>query len=188
MRTALALTALVALAACPPAFARVAVGSRSAEPGWTVTVSVEPSDLGPIRLSVSNTRTAPVTDAHGWLEHDLVFDNTGDRPITFADTRTAALLGPPGRRMLLASDSGCGYSLHPLGPACLAYLDLLTVKPHRSATRTVTLFKGLRGLAPLEPGRYVFRKTVRFAVGLQPPPPGAGRDFTVRLVYRIEAP
>ena len=134
-------------------------------------------------------RRAPTNDSHAWLQHDLVFINTSDRPVTFADSRRGALLGPHGNPLLLAADQGCGYAPHGrrLELACLMYLDIPTVEPHSALTRTVTLWKGLRGMEPLEPGTYVFRKEVRFQVGQKPPAEGAGRTATLRIVYQVDA-
>jgi hypothetical protein len=66
------------------------------------------------------------------------------------------------------------------------YLDIPTVGPHRALTRTVTLWKDLRGMEPLKAGTYVFRKTLRFKAGNKPPAEGAGRTATLRLVYRVD--
>lgn len=189
MRSALALTVLLALTACPSASAELALGSRSAGDGWVLGVSVEPSALGPIGVSVGAIRKAPVTDARAWLQHDLVLENRGGRPVTFADTRTGAFLGPDGRRVLLAADQGCGYGINErrIELACLLYLDLLTLEPREAVTRTVTLWKGLRGVKPLEPGTYVFRKKVRFRSGRMPPSAGTGRTAILRIVYRVDA-
>jgi hypothetical protein len=81
--------------------------------------------------------------------------------------------------MRLAADEGCGYAVQPLVPVCRLDLRLLTVEPRASVAGTITLFKGLRGMKPLAPGTYVFRKEIRFQ---------AGREFPFRLVYRVEAP
>jgi hypothetical protein len=185
VRAAFAVPAVLALAVCPAAVAEPAAGVRSAGDGWAVQVSVEPSDLGPIVVSVGSRRVDGF-GSHVWLQHELVFENTGDRTITFADTRTAAVLGPRGRPMLVASDEGCGYwRVDPLRGACLAYLDLITVKPHRSVSRTIKLWKGLRGTKPLRAGTFVFRKPMRFQVGRSVPEVGTGRTGTIKLVYRV---
>ena len=176
MRRALAVVTLAALAAAPAALAEPAAGTRSAGDGWIVHVSVEPPGLGPIVASVGRMRPAAENDAHAWLQHDLVLENIGERPVRLADTRKAALLGPPGRPLLLAAHEGCGYAVQPLAPVCLLYLRLLTVEPRGSVASTITLFKGLRGMKPLTPGTYVFRTTIRFQ---------AGREFPFRLVYRL---
>jgi hypothetical protein len=177
---------LLALAVCPSALAELAAGSRSAGDGWTVQVSVARSDLGPVVVSVRRVRRVRESDSRMWLQHDLVFKNASDRTVTFADTRTAAVLGPVGRPMLVASDEGCGYyRVKPLRGACLAYLDFITVKPHGSASRTITLWKGLPGMKPRSVGTYVFRKPMRFQVGRAVPADGTGHTATIRLVYRL---
>ncbi len=86
---------------------------------------------------------------------------------------------------------GCGYGLSspraPIDPgACATYLDILPVEPGRSAYRTITLFKGLRGLDRLQPGSYVFEKPIRFETGIELPEAGAGRTAVLRLVYEVE--
>jgi hypothetical protein len=121
-----------------------------------------------------------------------VFENRGDRLVRFADTRTSAFIGPLGhRRRLLAADEGCGYGFQtPTSPiearVCLLDLDAFAVKPHASVSRTVTLFKGLRGMEPLTAGTYVFERLIRFRVGHRIPDEGTGRTAVLRLVYEVE--
>jgi hypothetical protein len=184
-----ALAACLALGGCASNLGSTDVVPQGAvHDGWTVEVSFESSDLGPITVSVGPMRRVRPNDSRAWVEHDLVFTNRGDRPVTFADSRTAKWLGPGREPVLLAADQGCGYTLYArrIELACLTYLDIPTLKPHRARTRTVTLWKGLRGMEPLEPGTYVFRKKVRFQVGKRPPAESAGRTATLRLVYRVD--
>jgi hypothetical protein len=185
----------LALAACRVLGGCAAnLGSTDAVPqgvvqdGWTIEVSFESSDLGPITVSVGPMRRVRPNDSRAWVEHDLVFANTGDRPVTFADSRRGALLGPRGNPLLLAADQGCGYAPHDgrIELACLMYLDIPTVEPQSALTRTVTLWKDLPGMEPLKAGTYVFRKTLRFKDGHKPPAEGAGRTATLRLVYRVD--
>jgi hypothetical protein len=157
---------------------------------WRVRVAVRPSRLGPIGFAAKNLARTKRTNSHPWIQHDLVFRNAGDRPATFDDTRSSTLLGETGHERLLAADEGCGYALnYPGAPAkagaCQAYLDVLTVKPHASAKRSITLFKGLPGMDPLVAGTYVFRRPVRFQPGARPPSAGEGRSGVLRLVYEI---
>jgi hypothetical protein len=157
---------------------------------WTVTVAVHAPAAGPLMLLTGPLRPAPASDARPWLRHTLVFRNTGDRPITFADTRRSAFLRAAGATRLIAADDGCGYARSGRrGPveagACLLYLDAFTVPTGGSVTRTVTLFRGLHGMGPLRAGTYVFAKMLRFAVGRRPPADGAGSTVAVRLVYRV---
>jgi hypothetical protein len=161
--------------------------------GLIVKVSVEPSNLWPIVVSVGPARSAPRNDARPWVQHELVFENTGDRPVRFADTRTSAFIGPSGhRRRLLAADEGCGYGWETRtsrieARVCLLYLDEFEVRPHASVSRTVTLFKELRGMEPLTAGTYIFERAIRFRVGHEIPDEGTGRTAVLRLVYEIEA-
>jgi hypothetical protein len=158
---------------------------------WRVRVTVRPSRLGPIGFAAKNLVHAKRTNSHPWIEHDLVFRNTGNRPVTFDDTRSSTFIGEAGHERLLAADEGCGYALnYPGAPAkagaCQAYLDVLTVKPHASATRSITLVRGAPGMDPLVADTYVFRRPVRFQFGGQLPSDGEGRSGVVRLVYEVE--
>jgi hypothetical protein len=182
VRIALTLAAALALMAPLPASAEPAEGARSAREGWVVSVALRAGGLGPVEVAVGPLRPAPPNNSYPWLEHELVITNTADRPITFADTRTVRILDG-----LLVAEEGCGYALRPLEPACLLYLDIPSLPPGDSRSRTVTLWKGLPGLQALEPGTYVFRKVLRFAFGRAAPGPGTGARAVVRLVYRVEA-
>jgi hypothetical protein len=158
---------------------------------WRVRVVVKPSRVGPIRFATKNLARTKRTNSHPWIQHDLVFRNTGDRPVTFDGTTSSKFIGEAGHARLLAADEGCGYALnYPGAPAkagaCYAYLEVLTVKPHASAKRSITLFEGLPGMDPLVAGTYVFRRPVRFQFGSQLPSDGEGRSGVVRLMYEVE--
>jgi hypothetical protein len=185
---ALATAALIAPAS---ASAELAIGSRSAEEGWIVTVAFQASGLGPVdvgvgplipAVGVGPLIPAPANNSHPWLQHGFVITNTASRAITFADTRTVQFL--PG---LLVADQGCGYALRPLELACLLYLDIPSLDPGDSECRPITLWKGIPGMKPLEPGTYVFRKVLRFRFGRSAPGPHGGHRAVVKLVYRVEA-
>jgi hypothetical protein len=179
---------LIALSAPASAAAELAIGSRSGGEGWIVTVSVKTVGLGPVEASVGL-----FTPAEGWgrqwLEHDLVLTNTGNRQVTFADTWTAAMLGPRRHPVLLAeADGRCGYrAVRPLRAACVLPLIFVDIKPGRLQTRVATLWKGLRRMNPLRAGTYVFRQPLRFRFGRTPPAAGTGRRGAIELVYRVEA-
>jgi hypothetical protein len=158
---------------------------------WRVRVTVRPSQLGPIGFAAKNLARPKRTNSHPWIQHDLVFRNTGDRPVTFDDTRSSTFIGQAGHDRLLAADEGCGYALnHPGAPAtagaCQAYRDVLTVKPHGSAKRSITLVRGPPGMDPLVAGTYVFRRPIRFQLGVRPPSAGEGRSGVVRFVYTVK--
>jgi hypothetical protein len=182
---ALATAALVVPAS---ASAELAIGSRSAGDGWTVSVSVRTVGLGPVDVSVG-----PFRPANGWggqwLEHDLVLTNKGHGNVTFADTWRADVLGRRGRPMLIATaDWRCGYrAVRPLRAWCLLPLDFVSIRPGRSSTRVATLWKGVRRMVPLEPGTYVFRHPLRYRFGWHVPDEGEGRAGVIKLVYRVEA-
>ncbi|MGH2683331.1 MAG: hypothetical protein ACRDIX_08880 [Actinomycetota bacterium] len=154
--------------------------------GWSIRVSVEPGVAGPIALAVGPLRAAPKNDARLWLQHELEFHNRGDRPVRFEDTRTSVFLRRSGRPALLVADEGCGYGKHrrkPVEPGvCTLNLDAFVVRPGSTARRTVTLFKDLRGMAPLAPGSYVWDKVIRFRVGRADAPV---RTATIRLTYEL---
>jgi hypothetical protein len=158
---------------------------------WRVQVTLRPSRLGPIGFAAKNLAPTKRTNSHPWIRHDLLFRNTGGRPITFDDTRSSTFIGEAGHERLLAADEGCGYALnYPGAPAtagaCQAYLDVLTVKPHASAKRSIRLAWGLPGMDPLIPGTYVFRRPVRFQPGGRPPGAREGFSGVVRLVYEFK--
>lgn len=159
---------------------------------WRVRLTVRPSRIGPIVFAARNLASAKRTNSDPWIEHDLLFRNTGNRPVTFADTRSSEFIGRPGKPQLLAADEGCGYARNsPTAPAragaCLTYLDLLTVKPHATVKRSVTLYEGLPGMGQPVPGTYVFRRPVRFQPGSEIPGESEGRSGVVRLTYQLEA-
>jgi hypothetical protein len=158
---------------------------------WRIRVTVRPSRLGPIGLAAKNLARAKRTNARPWIEHDLVFRNTGERPVTFGDTRSSTFIGEAGHDRLLAADKGCGYALnYPGAPAiagvCQLNLDVFTITPHSLAKRSIWLARGLPGMDPLVAGTYVFRRPVRFQFGGELPSDGEGRSGVVRLVYEVE--
>jgi hypothetical protein len=154
--------------------------------GWAVRVSVQPDTVGPIELDVGPLRSAPESDSHPWIQHEVRFLNGGDRIVRFDDTRTSVFLRRAGEPMLLVADEGCGYGKprrKPVEPgACAAYLDILEVRPGSTARRTITLFKELRGMEPLAEGTYTWRKVIRFRVGSEDAPV---RTATIRLTYEL---
>jgi hypothetical protein len=188
VRLAVAVVAVLALSAPAAASAELAIGSRSARDGWNVTVSAKATGLGPVDVSVGPFR--PATGwGRQWLEHDLVLTNNGDRRVTFADTWRADILGPRRRPVLIAeADGRCGYrAVRPLRAACVLPLIFVHIKPGGSVARVTTLWKGLRRMAPLVPGTYVFRQPFRFQFGTHVPGEGEGRSGAIELVYRVAA-
>jgi hypothetical protein len=157
---------------------------------WRIQVSARPSRLGPIVFAARNLAGAKPSNSHPWIGHDLVFRNTGDRPVSFADTRGSEFVGEAGRNEILVADQGCGYARNsPRAPAtpgaCSAYQDPLVVEPHASVRRSITLFKGLPGMDHISSGTDVFRRPVRFQPGRHQPGESEGRSSVVRLVYQI---
>jgi hypothetical protein len=154
--------------------------------GWLVDVADDYSPAGgPLVIEVGRIRDVPENDAHPWIQHTVVLRNIGDVPLHFDDTRMGKLLGRPGPE-LFAGDEGCGYADPGAGRplewgVCLGYLDAFTILPYGIERRTVTLWKDLRSLEPLHPGRYVFDKVYRFRIGDS----GGQREVEVSLTYRI---
>ena len=88
--------------------------------------------------------------------------------------------------LVASSDRRCGYlRVEPLRAVCILPLDFPFLRAQGRLSRTVTLWKGLPGMAPLAAGTYVFRTPLRFQVGREVPGAGAGRSVTIRLVYRV---
>jgi hypothetical protein len=166
-----------------------ATKQRTATPAseWTVKVTVASPAAGPITVTAVHLRPAPAgVNSHPWIQHDLVFRNDGEMPVTFADTRTSRFLGA--RPRLLAGDEGCGYEKRTariIPGACLSYLDAFTVRPHGAVKRTVTLFKELAGMQRLAAGTYIFDRPIRFSFGTTPPDAGEGRSVVLRVRYAI---
>jgi hypothetical protein len=183
-----AFAVLLALLTPGAASAELAMGSRSAGEGWLVTVSVETRGLGPVEVSAGSLRPASGWGRQ-WLSHDLVLSNTGEHRVTFADTWGPDVLGPRRRPMLIAeADGRCGYTgVRPLRAACILPLIFVGIRPGRSEVLAASLWKGVGRMAPLEPGTYVFRQSLRFSLGTHPPAEGEGHAGVFKLVYRVEA-
>ena len=156
--------------------------------GWRVSVSVEPTRLGPLVVSVGPVRPAAGNAAGAWVQHEVLFTNRGDRPLQFADIGFTGLL-PPRRPVLIAGDQRCGPTpSRPLTFTCRLYIDAPVIAPHSSESRTITLYKGLRGLRPPASGTYVLRTPIRFKIGREIPGKGEGRRAVLRITYEIESP
>lgn len=154
--------------------------------GHAVRVSVQPDTVGPIELDVGPLRSAPESDSHPWIQHEVRFLNGGDRIVSFDDTRTSVFLRRAGEPMLLVADEGCGYGKprkKPVEPGvCAEYLDVLELRPGSADARTITLFKDLRGMGELTAGSYTWDRVIRFRVGGAHAPV---RRATIRLTYEV---
>jgi hypothetical protein len=105
--------------------------------------------------------------------------------VRLGDTRRSAYLLGPARRALLGADEGCGYGLSSGSDeidvgVCAEYLDAPTLRPGERIKRTVTVFKGLKGMKPLQAGIYVFRKRITYRVKTR-----EERTRRLWVVYRI---
>jgi hypothetical protein len=159
-------------------------GTAAGAPRTTIQVRIAPASIGPVSLSVTRLHPAKQNDAHPWVTHKIVFENRGDRLVEFDDTRHSAFVPNDAKPVLLVADEGCGYGkASPSAPieagACATYLDLMTVAPGKTATRDVTIFKGLKGMSKLKPGTYSFAKKISFHSD------GQRWSKTVRLIYTI---
>jgi hypothetical protein len=164
--------------------------SARAIDGWQIKVSARPSIVSPIVLSVGPARAAPQNDAHPWVQHELILENRGNRLFQFADTDSSAFIGAPGTQRLIAADEGCGYSPQTVtspieARVCTLSLDVFAIKPHARVSRTITLFKGLRGMEPLTPGTYTFKRVIRFRAGRKAPAAHEGRGSVINIRYRL---
>lgn len=153
---------------------------------WTVDVSLNRTRIGPLRLTTAPARRAPASSSHPWIQHDVRITNLSERKVRLGDTRTSKYLEGPVERALLGADEGCGYGFSEgqegidVG-VCALYLDIPTLRPGRSITRTITLYKDLDGMQPLEAGTYTFPKKVKFKVGHR-----QQRTRPLKAVYDIE--
>jgi hypothetical protein len=168
--------------------AGTSTGPRDATVGrWTVRVSLSRSKVGPLRLRTGRVRRGPETSSKPWVQHKIRVRNVGSRRVRLGDTRTSAYLRGPVPKALLGADEGCGYGFASGSDeidvgVCADYLDAPTLRPGESIRRTVTLFKGLRGMKPLRAGTYVFTKRISYkARGRE------ARTGRVRVIFRIEA-
>jgi hypothetical protein len=153
--------------------------------GWVVGVEVDPSTIGPLEISVGPIVAAEQNDARPWIQHSIVLHNTGSATLRFDDTEISSFLGLP-EPELIAADEGCGYAQDSptsrvMAGVCRLSLDSFAIPPYGTIRKTVTLFKGLTGMAPLTEGRYVFEKIYRFAVEGS----DAKTTVEVRLVYDV---
>ncbi|MCA1703512.1 MAG: hypothetical protein LC808_09745 [Actinobacteria bacterium] len=151
---------------------------------WAIAVSLSASRMGPLAITTTAVRRAPEMSSRPWIEHDIRIENVSSRRILLGDTRTSAYARSPHDRSLVGADEGCGYGLASGSDeidvgVCAAYLDAPTLDVER-IERTVTLFKGLLGMEPLQPGTYVFHKRLRFKVGKR-----AQRTDRLDVVYEI---
>jgi hypothetical protein len=156
---------------------------------WTIQVSVQPTRVRQLTVSVGPARGAPRNEAHPWIQHGLVLENVGHRPLLLMGVRSpAAFIGPAGhRRRLLATAGLCGYvpegSSSKLEIACRLVLDVTDLKPGAKHRGTVTLFKELRGMEPLVDGTFTF--DFRFRIGRPSRPEAKGRAVALKLVYEF---
>ena len=153
---------------------------------WTVDVALNRSRIGPLQLTTGSVRRAPSSSSHPWIQHRVKITNLNERKVRLGDTRTSKYLDGPVERALLGADEGCGYGYSEgqegidVG-VCALYLDSPTLGPGESLRRTITLYKGLDGMQPLEAGAYAFHKKVKFRVADRPE-----RTRRLTITYDIE--
>jgi hypothetical protein len=103
------------------------------------------------------------------------------------DWGTSVFLGPPARS-LIAADPGCGYGFDfPSSPVtagnCLDMPEWHLLRPGKSFSFNISLLRGLRGMAHLTAGTYVFGQPLGYWVAGSPS--RATHELTVRLAYTI---
>lgn len=173
-------------AAVVPDYAGSALDEPAELGRWTIDVSLSRRRIGPLRLTTTPARRAPSSSSHPWIQHDVRITNMSERKVSLSDTRTSRYLEGPVERALLGADEGCGYGFSEgqqgidVG-VCALYLDIPTLRPGRTIKRTITLFKDLDGMQPLEAGTYTFPKKVKFKVGHRPQ-----RTRPLTVIYDIE--
>jgi hypothetical protein len=144
-------------------------GAEAASTEWTAQVSVEPTEVGPLEVSVGEvSKPRGARPGGSTIHHELTFENAGEREISFENQRSSRFVGEG--TGLLVADNGCGYAIDGPGSpievgGCRSNLDLIELEPGETESRDVSLFRGLRGMDELEPGEYVFEHPVSFAVG-----------------------
>ncbi len=146
-------TATILLGAC---------GGTSPNASMRVEASVTPNAVGQLVL-----RSGPLQMERGdaWGSHDLIVENTGDSAITIEDTKKSSFIGD---KQLLVAYEGCGYGRESEGGpihdgVCNASARRVVVAPHSSTVLTrITISKDLRGMAPLQPGKFEFSGTLEY--------------------------
>ena len=131
--------------------------------GWYVSMSYEPTTVGPLGVSFGPIQKAP---GRAWVTHRYTITNQSDVTVQLDDSRTSTFLGP--HKNILA-ESGCGYAANgpskPVHPnACETIVVPQTLKPGHSVTTAITLMTGLPGMGPLTSGTYVFNQPIGFTI------------------------
>ena len=172
-----------ATAAVVPDYAGTALAEPAEIGRWTIDISLSRSRIGPLQLTTTPGRggvpeglaevVAPSSSSHPWMQHEVTITNLSERRVRLGDTRRSTYLDGPADRALLGADPGCGYGFSEGQQGievavCALYLDIPTLSPGGSLKRTITLFKGLDGMQPLEPGTFSFHKKVKFRVAYRP--------------------
>lgn len=119
-----------------------------------------------------------------WGHHVVRYENHGDVDVSFDDSRTAQVIGRPDPA-LVVGDEDCRPQAIPnrtVTAGCLLYRRPFVVPAGGSTELTMTVWRDLPGLAPPEPGSYLFAKQVRFTEV----PPGGALDGTAMTTGSIE--
>ena len=143
------------------------VSSSTANAGQAagpIDVAVESRGLGPLTVAVGGPAAAPATGSNPCVQHDLTLTDQGDSAVFVNDFRQGRFLGDS--QGLLIGVGGCGYATNgpdeAVTPACTADYRPLQVRAHESHTLTVTIWKELPGMAPLQPGRFVLEQPLQY--------------------------
>lgn len=171
-------------------FATGATATTEAPPSAAVPGEVEVSVVATLPASIHVTagdfRLGPTTEApDAWGHHVIRYENHGNVDVSFDDTRTAQVISQPAPA-LVAGDEGCGPEAVPNGNdvtgGCLLNRRPFIVPAGGSTELTMTVWRDLPGLAPPEPGLYLFAKQVRFTEVL----PGGVLDWAASTTGSIE--
>lgn len=142
-------------------------GAAASWGAFSFQISTAPVAVGPITVDVQRPRRRGDGNRRR-LEVDLVFENGHGSTATFTDHyRSSAFASGGAGDQLLVADRGCGWAVldqgGPVSPGfCNAYLDGLSLKPGASGVRTLSVWRGLKGMTPLNAGHYEFVRPVKF--------------------------
>ena len=131
--------------------------------GWLVEVSVSPSRVGPLSVSLGELEADLDPDDPKWLSHIVTFVNVAEEVVRLEEVRASTFLRRDRDPVLLVADAGCGWVLprggKPVKPGvCFGDLVIAHLETGESFDQAVFLNKDLPGMEQLVEGTYVFHK------------------------------
>ncbi len=108
-----AVAAASAMGVHSPSAARLAQGARTPAlivGQWRVRVMVKLSGLRGVRVAVDRLVPPKRPQFDFWIQHDVVFHNTGSHSVVIPHPADSVFIGDHGHRRLLAADEFCSYS------------------------------------------------------------------------------